>query len=79
MKAYGGINVKLHTFLTSAFDGGEWSASCSVALHPGKESLVPTGWETGKVANRKILVLYRESNSGHPACKRLISKMLFQC
>jgi hypothetical protein len=27
MKAYGGVDVYIHTFLTSALAGGEWSAS----------------------------------------------------
>jgi hypothetical protein len=30
MKAYGGVGVSIHTFLTSALAGGDWSA-----LHPG--------------------------------------------
>jgi hypothetical protein len=29
MKTYGGLEVKLHAFLTLAQVGGEWSASCS--------------------------------------------------
>jgi hypothetical protein len=27
MKAYGGVDVYIHVFLTSALVGGEWSAS----------------------------------------------------
>jgi hypothetical protein len=27
MKAYGGVDVEIHIFLTSALVGGEWSAS----------------------------------------------------
>jgi hypothetical protein len=28
MKAYRGVVAQYHTFLSSALDGGEWSASC---------------------------------------------------
>jgi len=28
MKRYGGVEAWLHTFLTLALDGGEWSGSC---------------------------------------------------
>jgi hypothetical protein len=31
MKAYGGVDVQIHIFLTSALVGGEWSTS-----HPGR-------------------------------------------
>jgi hypothetical protein len=31
MKAYGGVDVQIHVFLTSALVGGEWSA-----LRPGR-------------------------------------------
>jgi hypothetical protein len=38
MKTYGGMEVQLRSFLTSALAGGEWSA-----WRPGKESPVRIG------------------------------------
>jgi hypothetical protein len=35
MKAYGGVDVYIHTFLTSALAGGEWSASLPGRFTPG--------------------------------------------
>jgi hypothetical protein len=35
------VEVCLHSFLTSAVDGGEWSTSCLGHITPGKESLNP--------------------------------------
>jgi hypothetical protein len=32
MKAYGGVDVQIHVFLTSALVGGEWSASALTVL-----------------------------------------------
>jgi hypothetical protein len=43
MKAYWGVKVQLHIFLTSALDGGAWSASRPCCFTPGKEHLVRTG------------------------------------
>jgi hypothetical protein len=37
MKAYAGVHVQIHVFLTSTLDGGEWSASRPAALTPEKE------------------------------------------
>jgi hypothetical protein len=34
MKAYRGENVQIHAFLSSALDGGEWSASHSGCFTP---------------------------------------------
>jgi hypothetical protein len=41
MKAYGGVDVYIHIFLTSALVGGEWSTSRPGRFTPGKELLVP--------------------------------------
>jgi hypothetical protein len=37
MKTYGGVDVQIHIFLTSALVGGEWSASLRCRFTPGKE------------------------------------------
>jgi hypothetical protein len=42
MKAYGGVDVEIHIFLTSGLAGGEWSASRPGRFTPGKESSVPS-------------------------------------
>jgi hypothetical protein len=62
MKAYGGVDVQIHIFLTSALAGGEWSVS-----RPGKEFHAPgTHWIEGwvgpragldDVGKRKFLIL----------------------
>jgi hypothetical protein len=46
MKAYGGVDVEIHIFLTSALAGGEWSAS-----GPGRFTL-GTHWIGGLVDPR---------------------------
>jgi hypothetical protein len=38
MKMYGGVDVQTHVFLTSALDGGEWSASRPALLTPGERA-----------------------------------------
>jgi hypothetical protein len=42
MKAYGGVDIQIHVFLTSSLVGGELSASCSGRFAPGER--VPGGW-----------------------------------
>jgi hypothetical protein len=39
MKLYEGVEVQLHSFLTSTIDGGEWSASRLGRFAPTKESI----------------------------------------
>jgi hypothetical protein len=46
MKAYWGVKVQLHTFLTWALDGGEWSASCPGHSGEEKNSQSLPGLET---------------------------------
>jgi len=43
----GGVDIKLHTFLTSALDGGEVSFMPQPLYPRGKDSLVQTGQEAG--------------------------------
>jgi hypothetical protein len=47
-KAYGGIDVLIHIFLTSALVGGEWSASRPGRFTPG-ERVPGTHWIGGWV------------------------------
>jgi hypothetical protein len=43
MKAYGGLDVYIHIFLTSALAGGGGQLHAPAALPPGKEAPVPIG------------------------------------
>jgi hypothetical protein len=40
MKAYGGVHVYIHIFLTSELVGGELSASCPGRFIPGERTPV---------------------------------------
>jgi hypothetical protein len=62
MKAYGGVDLYLHAFLTSAVDGGEWSASRPGCFTP-RERAPGTHWIGGWVG----------SSAGLDAVKRHIS------
>jgi hypothetical protein len=65
MKTYGGVDVYIHIFLTSALVGGEWSASRPDRFIPG-ERAPDTHWIGGwmgpragldAVVERKFLTL----------------------
>jgi hypothetical protein len=63
MKTCGGMEVEPHAFLTSALDGGKWSASRPGRFTPGTQWI--RGWVGPRigldaVAKRKIPNPYRE-------------------
>jgi hypothetical protein len=69
MKAYGGVDVPIHIFLTSALDGDEWSASRPSRFTP-RERVPDTHWIGGWVDTRARTTWrrenplpYRDSNS----------------
>jgi hypothetical protein len=43
MKAYGGMDVYIHIFLTLALVGGEWSASRPDRFTPRERPPIPIG------------------------------------
>jgi hypothetical protein len=51
METYEGVDVYIHVFLTSALDGGKWSASLRSCLIPG-ERAPHTHWIGGWVGPR---------------------------
>jgi hypothetical protein len=60
MEVYGGVDVYIHTFLTSALAAGEWSASNFCRFTPGTHWI--GGWVVPKagidyVEKRKFLTL----------------------
>jgi hypothetical protein len=65
MKAYGGADIEIHSFLTSALVGGEWSASRPGRFTPGERACGTHwigGWVEPKVGmddveRRKFLTL----------------------
>jgi hypothetical protein len=52
MKAYDGVHVYIHIFLTSALVGGEWSASRPGRFTPGKEPQYPSDRRLGEPQSR---------------------------
>jgi hypothetical protein len=54
MKAYGGVDLYIHIFLTSSLVGGEWSASRPGCIIPG-ERAPGTHWIRGWVDPRACL------------------------
>jgi hypothetical protein len=62
MKTYRGVEAYIHAFLTSALDGGEWSASRLGRFAP-RERAPGTHWTGGWVGSRAGLDTGEEKNS----------------
>jgi hypothetical protein len=71
MKTYCGVEVQIHAFLTSALDGGEWSAS-----QPGhfnrRERAHGTHWIGDWVGPRAVLDTVAKRKIPSPAGNRTI-------
>jgi hypothetical protein len=80
MKAYGGVDVQIHIFLTSALAGGKWSAS-----RPGRFIPVERGpsthWIGGmeNVEKRKFLTRpgLEHRPHGHPAHSQSLYRLSY--
>jgi hypothetical protein len=87
MKTYGGVDILIHIFLTSAIAGGEWSAS-----HPGsftpEERAPGTHWigcwmdpraGLDDVEKRKFLTLLglELRTLGRPACSQSLYRLRY--
>jgi hypothetical protein len=57
MKIYGGVDVKIHVFLTLALVGGEWLASCPCRFIR-KEIAPGTHWIRGCVDPRPVWTIW---------------------
>jgi hypothetical protein len=57
MKKYGGVDVEIHVFLTSALVGGEWSASRPGLISPGKELPLPIGPQSRSGRHEEVKIL----------------------
>jgi hypothetical protein len=87
MKAYGGVDVYIHIYVTSALAGGEWSASHPCCFTPG-ERTPPThcirGWVDPRAGlddleKRKLLTLLglELQPLGLPACSQSLYYLRF--
>jgi hypothetical protein len=70
-------SITPYSFMTSALDGDEWSASRpSHALSPGKDPGQEAGWVPELIWTQRLrgktLCSCRGSNPGHPVCIRTL-------
>jgi hypothetical protein len=62
MKAYGGVDVQIHIFFTSALVGGELSVSRPCRFTP-RERSPGTHWIVGWMGPEPVWTLWRRENS----------------
>jgi hypothetical protein len=78
MKTYGGVDVEINTFLTSALVGGEWSASLPGRFAPGTHwigSLVDPGAGLDDV--EKTLPRLELRSLGRPARRQSLYRLSY--
>jgi hypothetical protein len=69
MKAYGGVDVKSHIFLTSALAGGEWSTSRPDRFNIGERDPGTHwigGWVDPKAGLDDVVKILDPTGTGNP-------------
>ena len=79
MKAYVGAELQLYLFLTTTINGGEWSASRSSSITPGKTPHLPSKKEA-EWASEPLWILCRtESLLPLPIVKPSLARVHYMC
>jgi hypothetical protein len=81
MKAYVGVDVWIHIVLTSALDGGEWSASRPCRFTPGERAPGTHSiacWVDPRLALEKRKFLTLPGLEGRPLCRPARSQSLYR-
>jgi len=77
IKAYGGVEVQVRSFVTSALEGGEWLASCSNCFTAGESAAVTVCNRRLGRKHRRCGKLYRRRKFLVPTGKQTAVAHLF--